>query len=546
MAPACVLRSRVPSTNRSADFCTQTSGSLSSQRPPTPRVFTTLLSVALACSVGGCASAPIAVVPTVAVTPPPGFVCTASERDGYVEYVDIGTCSAAGDVRDVVQLVARAVRAEHLFEGYDSIWAEGAAGRTVSRPQAPSACDVTLAPEAARRRLGVVFEDYEAGSLEVGLTRVEGVVRDDTATVRAEVEVQAGYGEDTGHYVHEYELRRSGALWGVHHVRLWAVDWAIPDESETYDAAFWAQLDAAAERAGEARAGLTGDALLEAQRAYAAALQQALCPRQAYAVLSDVVTARGAHAADWLMLADAALDLGLFDEAESASARARVVPLGPPTARTLLGCWNHASTCPADDPDGGDDEDCLPRELCDVDVLGRVDVPSSGDARALALVRERRDEQGAESVYLLFGAAGAWTSAILLEEGPRHDGQQGGVRALTVEAPQLAALGPATSTEGSAPDGLTLRYELREREVGESGAVDVVERGVLACQGLDDDLRCERLPDFVERQPEGGRARQASATLTFPGDGTVVVRATRGRDVRIVVGQRPIIAPPTP
>jgi hypothetical protein len=149
--------------------------------------------------------------------------------------------------------------------------------------------------------------------------------------------------------------------------------------------------------------------------------------------------------------------------------------------------------------------------------------------------------------------------AELLAEGPQHDGESVGVQAFSLSPPERAALGPAARAPADAEaagaaaplDGLTVRYELREREAAPAGTggsaagvdasvVEVVERGVLACVSALEQPRCERFPERVERQVGGARPRVATATVTFPGDGTVVVRAGRGRDARIVAGQRPI------
>ena len=95
-------------------------------------------------------------------------------------------------------------------------------------------------------------------------------------------------------------------------------------------------------------------------------------------------------------------------------------------------------------------------------------------------------------------------------------------------------------------DGVVVRYELHEREALAGTVTEIVERGIVACVNALYEPRCERFPESVERRAGGGRARVATSSVTFPGDGSVVVRALRGRDPRIVPGRRPIAPPSAP
>ncbi|MCA9576695.1 MAG: hypothetical protein R3B40_13060 [Polyangiales bacterium] len=474
--------------------------------------------------------------------------CVAAEDEEGFGFLDVETC-AEGDERDVARAIERAANADQRAEEYTDIWAPGALGRVAGRLPERDNCDVALAPETAERWLQRVRAGADLESLELGLASVEGEVRGDTAVVRAVVELRWGMGEDAAGEVHDYQLLRTPTGWRVHEVRIWPTYWAIPDESETYDAPFWLRLDEAAERARLAQEGLEGQALLDAQRRYATALRDAGCVQRAHTVLAPVLADPSAHAEDLRFEAALSRDLGHFDEADAALARSRTAPLGPPRARTLLACWTRESTCPdvggsETDADVFDDGECMEREVCEVDVLSRVDVPPAPDARALALVRERRDEAEAETLFVLLGEAGEWVHAALVLEGPRHDGGDG-VQRVAVAPLERVLLGPAVG-EPPPLDGVVVRYELHEREALAGTVTEIVERGIVACVNALYEPRCERFPESVERRAGGGRARVATSSVTFPGDGSVVVRALRGRDPRIVPGRRPIAPPSAP
>ncbi|MEM9073820.1 MAG: hypothetical protein AAGE52_35340 [Myxococcota bacterium] len=173
-----------------------------------------------------------------------------------------------------------------------------------------------------------------------------------------------------------------------------------------------------------------------------------------------------------------------------------------------------------------DSPDCVHRVL--------FALRGEGPLRSVVVVRLSRGDQEVESTHLVVEREDGWWPGLPLADGPFLGNQVVGTLAFELKSASLAHV-----LEGGDLEFLA-EYETTEVLADDSGEREVRETGTILCVDLRANTqRCARIvTSLVDASEEG--SVEASATIAFPGDGTVQVRDREGSHARVLRESGPV------
>lgn len=510
-----------------------------------------LLGFLSACGGARVGPAPVPAPVSGVVDPAANVVECAGEEGEPMDLDAIEACSSDAQFVSAASFVLTATRSDSDVTRYLALFAGG--GTVVrGRREGAEAYDATqdLAHLEVMLRARAAERQDEEGSFEVSFERVRVELAGERARVWALVVFAAGSGEDVVLEGQDVSLVRSGSTWRIARLRTWPRGWAVEDEGETFDDAYWAVRDRAVSAAQAALAAAPAAESVAARRRLAAALLAARRFREALAIARQLTTLPGATMTDWRQRAASAWEEGEAEEAREARERvasAALPDLGEPMSDELACGGEHRYAAvrarrdeadDATDHDGGE-SDVEPEEPCDFEVVARVDAgEASAGLRAVAVVRMTQGDDESQSHRLLLGGDRGWQPGPAISDGPFLGNQVTGTFSFDVSAVELRQLEPGGDEE------LLLRYDTvyvhaeDDRLDAAAGTGRIHERGFLVCARLMDVARCARVPEWISHEGPSGPARVATARVSFEPDGSIRTTRVRGHDTRLITARR--------